>query len=345
LVFAGIWLVAAAVFVLGAFRFELPYYQIAPGSAVDTSLLIDVAKGHAHPAKGKVFLTTVSLGKVTAYEAIRGWLDKATDVVPEKIINPKGGSEQQFRQNNLQAMDESKKKAVAVAFEALGVDAIRGSGAEIDEVKDGSPASTFLHAGDAITAVDGTPTHLDADAIKVLGAHHPGDVVTLTVVPKDGGPAKDTQVTLADHPDVPGRGYLGVLLSTKDLSFDFPFDVGLRSEQIGGPSAGLAFTLEVLDVLTPGELTGGKKVAATGTIELDGSVGEVGGVAQKTIAVRNAGASLFLVPRAEYAEAKRFAGKKLDVQVVDTLQDALRVLATVGGNGLALPKLGSGAAS
>jgi len=144
---------------------------------------------------------------------------------------------------------------------------------------------------------------------------------------------------------VPGRGYLGVLLSTKDLSFDFPFDVELRSEQIGGPSAGLAFTLEVLDVLTPGELTGGKKVAATGTIELDGSVGEVGGVAQKTIAVRNAGASLFLVPRAEYAEAKRFAGKKLDVQVVDTLQDALRVLSTVGGNGLALPKLGSGAAS
>jgi PDZ domain-containing protein len=340
-----VWLLAAIVFVVGAFHWDLPYYQIAPGSAIDTSLLIDVDSAHAHPAKGTVFLTTVTLGRTTIFEAIRGWLDPAIDVVPKRVIAPPGVDDKQFRQENLQAMDESKKKAIGVAFEALGVDAIRGAGAEVADIVAKTPAAAALQVGDVLVAVDGKPVALDADAVKLLGEHSPGDHVTLSVVPKGGGAARDVPVTLTTHPDRPGHAFLGVSLTTKDLSFDFPFDVELRSEQIGGPSAGLAFTLEVLDVLTAGELTGGKKVAATGTIELDGSVGEVGGVAQKTIAVKRAGATLFMVPSAEYAQAKRFAGKKLDVERVDTLQDALRVLASVGGNGLALPKLQVGGAS
>jgi Lon-like protease len=345
IVFSFVWIVASIVFLWGAFHWNLPYYEIAPGSAVDTSLLIDVDDAHAHPPKGTVFLTTVSLGKVTLYEALRGWLDEATDVVPERVIAPPGVDESQFRQQNLAAMDESKQKAIGVAFEALGVDAIRGKGAEIEEVVKGTPAaSSGLQVGDTLLAVDGEPLELDADAVRVLRGHEPGDTVHLTVGAKDGA-TREVEVTLADHPDHPGHAYLGVSLTTKDAFFDFPFEVDLHSEQIGGPSAGLAFTLEVLDVLTPGELTGGRKVAATGTIELDGTVGEVGGVAQKTIAVKRAGASVFMVPRAEFAEAERFAGDDLDVQIVDTLQDALRVLAKVGGNGLALPKLDVGAAS
>jgi PDZ domain-containing protein len=339
IVFSLVWITASSVFLFGAFRWDLPYYEIAPGSAVDTSLLVDVDHAHAHPAKGKVFLTTVSLGKVTLYDALRGWLDRATDVVPERVIAPPGVNEKQFRQENLQAMDESKQKAIGVAFEALGVDAIRGKGAEVEEIVGATPAASTLHVGDVLVAIDGAPVGVDADAVRMLGAHKPGDRVRLSVVPKAGGAPADVDVTLIEHPQRAGRAFLGVSLTTKDVSFAFPFNVGLRSEQIGGPSAGLAFTLEVLDVLTPGELTGGRKVAATGTIELDGSVGEVGGVAQKTIAVRRAGATMFLVPRAEYKQAKKFAGSELDVRPVDTLSDALKVLSTVGGNGLALPKL------
>lgn len=328
-----------------AFSRQLPYYAIAPGSAVDTSQLITVAPAHAHPAKGKVLLTTVSLGKVTFVEALRGWLDPGVDVVAERVITPPNVDEKQFRQLNIQAMDDSKEKAIGVAFEALGVDAIRGSGAEIVQIVPRTPAATALSLGEVIVAVDGAPVALDSEAVKMLGGHHPGDHVRITVVGKDGGAARDVEVTLVEHPEKEGRAFLGVSLTTKDLSFSFPFDVQLRSERIGGPSAGLAFALEVIDTLTEGELTGGRDVAATGTIELDGSVGEVGGVAQKTIAVKRAGASLFLVPRGEYAQAKRFAGRDLDVEIVDNLGDALRILASMGGNGLALPKLGPGAAS
>jgi PDZ domain-containing protein len=152
-------------------------------------------------------------------------------------------------------------------------------------------------------------------------------------------------VTFAARPDDEQRAYLGVGLTTKDLRFDFPFEVDVQSERIGGPSAGLAFTLEVIDQLTPGELTGGRNVATTGTIELDGSVGEVGGVAQKTMAVRESGADLFIVPSGELETARRFAGDDLHVVAADTLDEALAALAEVGGNGLALPNLGADGAS
>ena len=344
-VIAAISIVFASVFLYSAFSFEMPYYAISPGSAVDTSMLVHVDPSHDHPAKGVVLLTTVSLGKVTLLQAIEGWLDPAVDVVAQKVIAPPDVDEQQFRQLNLEAMDESKQKAIGVAFEALGVDAIRGKGAEIVQVVDDTPAAPILAVGDVVVGIDGAAVSVDADAVSRISSHKPGERARLSVIGKDGGPARDIEVTLAEHPDVKGRAFLGVSLTTKDVSFEFPFDVDLKSEQIGGPSAGLAFTLAVIDALTEGELTGGTRVAATGTIELDGSVGEVGGVAQKTIAVKRSGATLFMVPSAEYERAKRFAGEDLDVERVDSLDDALRVLASVGGNGLALPKLDGGAAS
>jgi PDZ domain-containing protein len=343
-------LVAAFVFVSGFFWWagsaRLPYYAISPGSAVDTSGLVQVGEDHAHPPEGKILLTTVSLGKVTLLEALEGWLDPAVDVVKEAIIAGPDVDEDELRKQNLELMEESKKSAIGVAFEALGVDAIKSKGVEILEVVPDTPAADAgLRAGDTIVAVDGTHTDLDIEAVRALGAHDPGDHVDLDVVPKAGGPARTVDVTLAEHPDIAGRAFLGVSLSTKDLEFDFPFDVTVQSERIGGPSAGLAFTLEVIDYLTAGELTGGRKVATTGTIELDGTVGEVGGVAQKTIAVKRAGATIFLVPSAELDTARRFAGDDLEVIPVDTLDEALQALAKVGGNGLALPKLDTESAS
>ena len=336
--------VAVSGFVWLACTQPLPYYAIAPGSAVDTSLLVSVSDDHAHPPEGRILLTTVSLGKVTLLEALEGWLDPAVDVIEERLIAPPDIDEAEFRRQNLLAMDESKKKALGVAFEALGFDAITGAGAEVVQVEAGTPADGVLVAGDAIVAVDGDAVGLDIDAIRLIGQRRPGETVTLDIVGADGAERTET-VTLVARPDDGTRAYLGVALTTRDLAFDFPFEVDLRSEQIGGPSAGLAFALQVIDLLTEGELTGGATVATTGTIELDGSVGAVGGVAQKTIAVRRAGATLFLVPSSELELARRFAGADLRVEAVDSLDQALAALATVGGNGLALPDLGAEGAS
>jgi PDZ domain-containing protein len=269
-------------------------------------------------------------------EALQGWLDPTIDVVKEKQIVPRQVGRKNLHKFNLQLMDTSKQQALAVAFDALGYDVIKGHGAEVVAVVPKTPAAGVLHPGDVIEAVDGTPTELDADAVRTLRAAAPGDAVRLTIRAKGASESHDETVTLTKRPDHPKRGFLGVQMQTHEPTFDFPYKVDLESERIGGPSAGLAFTLELLDVLTKGELTGGHVVAATGTIELDGTVGEVGGVAQKTVAVKKSGADLFLVPTAELKDARKFAGKHLRVEPVRNLRDALRILASLGGNGLAL---------
>jgi PDZ domain-containing protein len=339
------WPFAAAslvlVSVIVAVTVQLPYYAIAPGGALDVGQLVQVSEGNTtYDAKGAVLMCTVSLKRTTVVEALQGWLDPNIDVVKDEVIVPPTIDEDRLRKLNLQAMDTSKEQALAVAFEHLGYDSVTGTGAQIVDVLDDSPADGKLEAGETITAVDGAPVELHTDAIRILRTNRPGDRVRLTVAPAGDGASRDVELVLAPNPEDRRRGVVGVTLRTRTPGFDFPFDVRIDSEGIGGPSAGLAFTLELLEVLTPGELTGGRKVAATGTMELDGSVGEVGGVAQKAVAVRRAGAELFLVPEAELAEARAHAGKGLRVESVRDLDDALRILASLGGNALALERPG-----
>jgi PDZ domain-containing protein len=321
-----------------ALTMTIPYYAIAPGGALPVEPLVHVEDGPSFAAKGQILLCTVSLRRTTIMEALQGWLDPTIDVVKEQQIVPKEVGRKKLREFNLKLMDTSKQAALAVAFHELGYDVVTGHGAEVVAALPKTPAAGLLHKGDVIEAVDGTPTLLDADAVRVLRAHVPGDSVVLTIQDKGATTTHDATVTLTKNPDHPKRGFLGVQLQTHKPSFDFPYKVDLESERIGGPSAGLAFTLEVLDVLTEGELTGGHVIAATGTIELDGTVGEVGGVAQKTVAVKKAGAELFLVPSAELKQARKYAGKNLRVEPVRNLRDALRILAGLGGNGLALDR-------
>ncbi len=145
-------------------------------------------------------------------------------------------------------------------------------------------------------------------------------------------------MTLAQRED--GKAILGIFPGVPDtVNFRFPFHVDIGTGAIGGPSAGLAFTIATLDALTKGDITGGKTVAVTGTIDVNGNVGEIGGLRQKTIAVIRAGADVFIVPKGEIADAQKAAvGSRLRVVGVETLDDALKVLADEGGNALSLPK-------
>lgn len=336
--FFAVLLLVSSVFVWWASEKEIGFYRVAPGSVVDTGPLVLVDEDRYHPADGRVLLTTVAFGKATLLETIAGWLDPTIDIVRESVIAP-DTDEEELREINLGMMQDSKQAALAVAFEALGYDAITGQGAEVLAVVDDTPAAELLEVGDAIVAVDGTSTLVHIDAVQALAAKAPGDRVVLSVVPAGERAPRDVEATLIENPERPGRPFLGVSLGTRGLDLDLPFEVDVRSNEIGGPSAGLAFTLEIIDVLTEGELTGGRTVAATGTIELDGSVGEVGGVAQKTAVVRASGVDVFLVPAAERELAQRFAGDDLRIVPVATLDDALAALADLGGNGLALPPL------
>src|SRR3954471_5047856 len=277
---------------IGAAFVPLSYYAIAPGSARQVGDLITVDGHESYPPQGKVLLTTVSLGRVNnVYEALNGWLDPAIDIVPEKDILGPTTSRKQYQQQNVQAMSDSKEVAEYVAFRKLGYQAnIHGQGALVVDVVAKSAAAGSLQPGEVIVAADGKPVALSSDLVGIIQAHRPGETIGLDVTRADGQPPRRADIKLGARDD--GSPLLGVNLQTFRQTFDFPFRVNIDSGQIGGPSAGLAFTLSRLDVLTPGELTGGVPVAATGTIEADGRVGPVGGVAQKTVAVKRAGAKL-----------------------------------------------------
>ena len=329
-----------SLLLLGSMQVSLPYYALAPGDARQVNDLIRVPKERSFPPRGKVLLSTVSLSRVNALEAFFGWLDSDVDVLPEDQIlgtTPRN----KFTQQNIQEMDTSKQLASVVALRRLGYAVPeQGKGALVVQVEKGAPASGRLVQGEVITGVDGHPAALSQEVVDRIKTHEPGESIRLDVTGVKGE-TRVEQVVLGRRPDG-GEGYLGVVLNTKEQKFDFPFDVAIDSGTIGGPSAGLAFTLGVLDTLTAGELTGGKKVAATGTIEIDGHVGDVGGVVQKTAAVRAAGASVFLVPPGEYEDAIAHAGPKLEVVKVTSLDEALAAMARLGGDVSALGSTPSG---
>jgi PDZ domain-containing protein len=336
----------------------VPYYTIAPGSAREVNDLIAAPANHRYPPRGKLLLTTVSLRRASAFDAFAGWLDGNTDVVPQEQILGTTKPEN-LRQQNLQLMDDSKQIAVVVALRRLGYPVSEhGDGARLEDITPDSPADGRLHRYEVVKSVDGLAVSLSSDVVGAIGKHKPGDVLRVEVDPGGGVPRRIEDVplgvappdrsTCAPHtPGAPvpsgGLACLGVRLQTANRKFDLPFEVAVDSAGIGGPSAGLAFALGVLDTVTPGELTGGHPVAVTGTIDLEGRVGPVGGVAQKTAAVRAAGIELFLVPPEEYEDARSHAGRDVRIVRVATLEEALTALGRQGGDLSALGPAPAGA--
>jgi Lon-like protease len=321
-------LLASAV--IGAAFVRVPYFLVSPGGARATEPLIEVEGTTVYGHEGEVAFPTVSLKESTALQALMGWIDPTVDVLDRDMVL-RGRTQDENREANLREMADSKQVATAVALERLGFDVVEnGTGAVIVAVVDGTPAADLLQSADVVVAIDDVPVRLKDDLVAAIGSRRPGDRVVLKVESLDGGNPRDVEVELVHQVDDPERPLLGVTLATRDLSYEFPFHVDIDSGRVGGPSAGLSFTLGIMDVLTPSSITGGKRVAATGTMQSDGTVGPVGGVAQKSVAVRRAGIELFLVPRSEYDDAMKYAGD-LRVEAVDTLDDALRVLASLGG--------------
>jgi PDZ domain-containing protein len=329
--------VLAVAFVIGAVTVPLPYYAYRPGSVRDTEPLIAVADEETFPSTGTISYTTVSLRQSTLFGMLAGWLDDDIDVFPrEKVLGDRNAEEN--RTLNLQMMDTSKQVATQVALERLGhpVD-VSITGETVVNVLPDLPADGLLEPGDTITAVDGERLDEPGDLTRLLADDSPGDQVTITVEPPSGSRPSDIELALGADPDDADRAIIGIEVTGRGIDFDFPVDVTIDTGDVGGPSAGLAFTLAIIDDLTPGDLTGGADVAVTGTISADGTVGPVGGTGQKAAAVRAQGYDAFLVPTADYEAAQQHGGD-VDVIAVDTLDAALAALADLGGNVDDLPE-------
>jgi PDZ domain-containing protein len=285
--------------------------------------------GHeAYPPAGRLLETTVSVReRVSVLQALLGWLDPSTDVVAEKEIRGNIPPDQ-YRQINVEAMSDSKTSAEILALQHLGYNDL-SAGALVESVAPKTPAEAVLKPKDVIVAIDGKPVKTPDDAVTAIQSHQPGDVLSMQVV-RGNAPPTDLQATLTRSDD--GHALLGVQLTT---NVRLPFDISIDSGDVVGPSAGLAYGLELLDVLTPGELTGGTKVAATGELAPNGDVTAIGGVRQKVITVERSGAKVFLVPKANEAEARAHADKRLQIVGVGTFDQALQALGSIPGSNAA----------
>lgn len=222
---------------------------------------------------------------------------------------------------------------IGVTFEPMPGPA--SSGALVAGLLPGYPAAEELAFGEVLVEIDGESVVTTRDALRLINSHEPGDEMAFTVRTVDGE-LRDGSLVLAERPDdertpedESGGPFVGIEVRP---AYATPYEIAIDSGKVGGPSAGLAFTLAVIDLLTPGELTGGIEIAATGEVQDDGRIGQVGGVSQKTASVRDRGIELFLVPAANFEAAVEMAGDSLDVVAVETLDDALRALAERGGN-------------
>lgn len=328
-------LLVAGIFIANSIT--LDDYVLTPGVAQPVGPLISVPSHPAPATRGQLLLTDVYESQVTALQWPIYQLSSNDAVYPAAALFGSAVTPAQAQQTGVLQMVSSSEAARVVALRRLGYPVTERTGAVVLQALPGTPAARLgsLHPGDAITAVDAKAISSAAGLTAALGAYRPGQTVTLSVAHVDGLTGSEPLV-LASRPGNASAAYAGVEVATAHY-FVLPFQVDVNSDGIEGPSAGLAFTLGIINSLSGGDLTGGHKVAATGVMGLSGAVGAVGGVPQKTIAVRNAGATVFLVPPANYHQALSKAGSHLDVIAVSSLSQALAALAHLGGKIPPLP--------
>ena len=274
---------------------------------------------------------TVSIRRPSGAEALWRTFDDTAEVVPEKIIDG-SQSREENRRFNLQLMTDSKDKATKVALERTGYEVkVTSTGAVVVDLNPSYPVAKVLTPGDTIVGADGSVISTTKDLVNVIAKHKPGEDLKLRVQSFRTQEIRPVSVELQRNPDDPAKAQLGVSLENRP-KYTFPIKVEIDSGEVGGPSAGLAFTLALIDRLTPGSLTGHARVAVTGTINLDGRVGPVGGVAQKTEVAVSDGAKLFIVPTDEYAAAKKAAHGRMKIRQVSDVDQALAILRDLGGD-------------
>jgi PDZ domain-containing protein len=326
--------VVLAILIFGSFwGVKVPYVQLGPGPTWDTlktdngktsgKQIIQITGGSVSTSKGDLRMVTVGVvDQLSLWDAIHGWLDPSDAVVPREVIYPPDQTTQQVDQQNKQDFQNSESSAEIAALRALGYPVQ----VSVDTVTAGAPAEGYLRKGDQITTVDGA-TVTSSQKLTVLIRAKPAGT-TLTIGYTRGGVAGTTTIKTAAADD--GSARIGVSVTQAQPS---PYKITFALEDVGGPSAGLMFSLGIIDKLTPEDLTGGIDIAGTGTIDDDGNVGAIGGIAQKMRGARRDGATVFFSPADNCAEAVANAVPGLRIVRVATLDDALHALDTLRAGG------------
>lgn len=352
---AGMWAIAVAVVVLVVLTFLPTAYVIQrPGPVYNTIGTAQSADGEELPlieisgtetfedTAGRLDLTTVQVvgnreRTPSWFELAVAWLDPSRAVVPIDAVFPEGVTTEQREEHNAVLMVDSQAEATAAALGELGHDL--GATVEVAGLAaEDAPAAGLLEPGDRIVSADGEPI-TEATQLREHIQAREGEPVEI-VYERDG--EQGTARITPEEGEVQGEQawLIGITLTT---AYDFPFDVTIQLDNVGGPSAGLMFALGIIDVLTAEPLNGGEDVAGTGTIVADGTVGPIGGIRQKLYGARDAGAEWFLAPAQNCNEVVGHVPDGLHVFAVEDLDDALAALDGIGsGDTAGLPTCDAG---
>lgn len=331
------WTIALSALLLGALiaaavLIPVPFVTMSPGPTENTlgkvggKQIIEVAGADTYPTNGQLDLTTVAVTspdqQLDLTEAIADWLNPDTAVVPRSFVYSETETPAQVEQRNAVAMETSQQEAVAAALTEVGKP-FESDAVVVLEILHDAPALGKLDAGDIIHEVDGEPIQTPEDVADAVSKHEPGDRVRFGVE-RDGEPL-DVTVETVPRPDDAKKAMVGITPAT---GYDFyPIDIKVNlAEEIGGPSAGGMFALAMVDRLEKGSLTGGRHIAGTGTIDSEGRIGPIGGIQQKLLGARASGATIFLVPAGNCAEAASADVPGLRLLEVATLHSAVDAL-------------------
>jgi PDZ domain-containing protein len=329
LTLAGILLVATVGL---AMLNPVPFVTMSPGptentlGSTDGHPIIQISGHKTYPTKGTLDLTTVSVTppgvNIRLPEAIRAWFDPDRALLPSDVVYPPDESVEDVEQQNVQQMRGSQQTAVAAALTELGIPV--GRKVIVSSVTADAPASGKLKAGDVLLRVNDADIKKVEDVRTAMSELSPGDQAAF-VVERHGRRLSLVMSTQAD-PEDSSHAIVGIgITEVFELPFDVKVDIG---SGIGGPSAGTIFALAIYDKLTPGSLTGGASVAGTGEINPDGTIAAIGGIAQKIVGAENSGATVFLVPAPNCAEAldANVADSSIQLVEVSTLHGAVTAL-------------------
>lgn len=320
--------VGTAVAIAVSVLVPVPYVILGPGPTLNTlgkdssgQPLITISGHASYPTTGHLNLVTVSYRgcqghRFNIFTALVAWLNPHQAVVPEGEICPAGQTQKQTQEQDTQEMTSSQSTATAAALTQLHIP--YSTQVVVVQPQKGFPAYGVLKAGDVITKVDGQPVTSQGGLTRLVYAHPAGSTLTLTII-RDG---QSRQVQVGTRQSG-GHPVMGVQITEQ---YEFPFEVKISVGDIGGPSAGMMFSLGIIDKLTKLDLTAGRFVAGTGQITARGQVQPIGGIQQKMVGARNAGATLFLTPAANCADTKGAVPSGLRLVKVSTLNQAVTYL-------------------
>lgn len=316
-----------------SFFYHLPFYVSQPGIAKELEPIIHVEGGN--DAKGALMLTTVRMGKANIYSYLLAKWSEYQKIYPEHMIKEEDETEEEYSVRQLQMMEGSKDAAIINAYKAAGKKIkVSYDGVYVVNVLEGMPAEEKLMPGDRISKIDGIKFTSSKQFIEYISRKQEGTTVSITFTRGDTNMTERVMLKPLKGTDKVG---IGITL-VDDLKITTEPRVTIDTDQIGGPSAGLMFSLEIYNQLTKDDITKGYKIAGTGTINENGEVGPIGGIEQKIIAADKSGADIFLAPNengakdSNYRAAVKTAkdiGSDMKVIPVDSFKEALDFLQTL----------------